>query len=124
MRVPLLAALPLCASLLEPALATYPTKTIGETTACTVLEKRIAKLYKLSETGLVGGPRWFCDFASYDDKHWFLIALRSDRKVDGLPCNGINCSNLVGWYAVNRHTGAIHDWDMGEFKVGAALANE
>jgi hypothetical protein len=89
-----------------------------------MLEKRIAKLYRLPETGLVGGPGWFCDFASDGDKDWYLIALRSDRKVDGILCNGINCSNLVGWYAVNRRTGAIHDWDMGEYKVGAALANE
>lgn len=73
-RVPLLAALPLCVSLLEPAIATPAAKTVGKTAACTVLEKRIAKLNRLPEAGLVGGPGWFCDFASYDDKDWFLIA--------------------------------------------------
>ena len=58
---------------------------------------------------------WFCDFSPFgdprDDK-WFLIALRSNRKCDGV------CSTLMGWFAVDRRTGAIHSFDMAEFEIG------
>ncbi len=71
----------------------------------------------LPETGPVG-MGWYCDFATYDDERWYLIALRSNRKCDGI------CSNLMGWYAVRRSTGAIHDWDMAAYKVGSTLADK
>lgn len=100
------------------ACAGTPSSTpIDQDSACILLKKRISQLDSLPETGPVG-MGWFCDFANFQDKRdeqWFLIALRSNRVCDGI------CSNLMGWYAVDRHNGSIHDADMGKFAVGAEV---
>jgi hypothetical protein len=79
-----------------------------------LLEKRIAKLESLPESGPVG-TGWFCDFSTLGDKQWYVIALRSNRQCEGI------CSNLMGWYAVGRRSGSIHGYDMAELKVGAEV---
>lgn len=61
---------------------------------------------------------WFCDIAAddYDDHpEWWVIALRSFRKCDGI------CSNLRGWFAVNRTSGEVREWDMENFTVGGSI---
>jgi len=61
------------------------------------------------------GIGWFCELVPYGENEWFVIALRSNRECDGI------CSNLMGWYAVDRRTGALHEFDVGEFRVGSEL---
>ncbi len=61
---------------------------------------------------------WFCDIAvdDYNDhSEWWLIALRSFRQCDGF------CSNLRGWFGVNRKTGEVREWDMEDFTVGEPI---
>jgi len=115
-------ALPFLALLLftastDVADAAPPDKVMNEDAACTHLKRYIAKANAIPEAG-PPGMDWFCEFAPYEDKRWLLVALRSNRKCDGI------CSNLMGWYAVERSTGSIHDWNMGEYEVGAALPGQ
>ena len=96
--------------------APTPAQTISEAQACSVLKKRIgvhdgvapAKVEKL----------WFCDVTTDPDHShpgWLVIGLRSYRECDGI------CSNLRGWFAVNRKSGEVREWDMGAFQVGARI---
>lgn len=98
-----------------PAFAGPPSGTaIDQDSACALLKTRIAQMDSLPDTGPVG-MGWFCDFATFDDRRdeqWFLIALRSNR-----VCNGV-CSNLMGWYAVDRLNSSIHDVDIEDFSPG------
>jgi hypothetical protein len=82
--------------------------------ACTLLEKRIAKLDNLPDSGPVG-IGWFCDFSTLGDDQWYVIALRSNRRCESI------CSNLMGWYAVSRRSGSVHTYDMAGLKVGAEV---
>jgi hypothetical protein len=55
---------------------------------------------------------WFCESTSeLAPKNYYLFALRSNRKCDG------PCSNLMGWYAIQKSDGGVFEWDMGELKV-------
>lgn len=61
---------------------------------------------------------WFCDIAAddYNDHpEWWVIALRSFRQCDGI------CSNLRGWFAVNRKSGEVRDWDLEDDTVGELI---
>jgi hypothetical protein len=108
-------ALPLllCFASLAPCHATPPSG-LTQQDACTLLQKRISKVRGLPESGPIG-MGWFCDFSDLGNKHWYVIALRSNRQCEGI------CSNLMGWYAVNRVSGSIHQYDMAELKVGSKL---
>jgi hypothetical protein len=88
---------------------------LTQQSACDLLKQRVAKLNALtaSDTARAG---WFCDFTTYKDTRWYLIALRSNRQCEGI------CSNLVGWYAVDRRNGSVHDFDMARYEVGAKLS--
>ncbi|HTC50452.1 MAG TPA: hypothetical protein VK700_00790 [Steroidobacteraceae bacterium] len=61
------------------------------------------------------GAGWFCDFSGFSGNRWFVVALRSNR-----ACGG-DCSNLMGWYAVNRRNGEIHTYDIAKLRVGPGL---
>jgi hypothetical protein len=62
---------------------------------------------------------WFCDIAKdpYNENplDWWVIGLRSSRQ-----CHGI-CSNLRGWFAVNRLTNEVREFDIGERAVGGPI---
>lgn len=92
-------------------------KPMDQGSACALLKKREAKAASIPETGPVG-LGWFCDFHAFEDSRdhrWFLIALRSNRQCDG------PCSNLMGWFAIDRHNGTIHSFNMAEYAVGPAI---
>jgi len=100
--------------------AASPEELLDQDEACVVVKKHVAIEASLPETG-PPGMGWFCDFSGFRDsrdERWFLIALRSNR-----PCDGI-CSNLMGWYAVERTTGSLHDFDMGENEIGREINKE
>lgn len=82
--------------------------------SCTMLKKTVARLDSLPETGPPGAG-WFCDFSKLSGNRWFVVALRSNR-----ACGG-DCSNLMGWYAINRRNGEIHSYDISKLRVGLRL---
>jgi hypothetical protein len=94
------------------ALPAQPALTQSE--ACAVLKERVSKVDGIPESGPIG-TGWFCDFSRLSDRQWFVVALRSNRQCEGI------CSNLMGWYAVNRGTGAVHEYDVADLRVGAKL---
>lgn len=82
--------------------------------ACILLEKRVAHVDRLPISG-PPGMGWYCDFSTLGDASWYVIALRSNRKCPGI------CSNLMGWFAVSRKNGSVHEYDMANLQVGAAV---
>jgi len=106
-----------CLTVLEPCIATSADSAMNKDTACSILKKRIAKLDSLPESGPVG-MGWYCDFATFEDKRWFVIALRSNRQCEGI------CSNLMGWFAIDRRTGSVHDFDVANLEVGTELRDK
>jgi hypothetical protein len=82
--------------------------------SCSMLKKTVARLDSLPVTGPPGAG-WFCDFSRLSGSRWFVVALRSNR-----ACGG-DCSNLMGWYAVNRRNGEIHSYDISKLRVGLRL---
>ena len=107
----------LLAGFASPVVAGSPDNPMDEFAACKLLQKRKAKEHSMPESGPVG-MGWFCDFGSFGDprdSQWFLIALRSNRVCDGI------CSNLMGWFAINRGLGTIHSFDVGEQEVGPPI---
>jgi hypothetical protein len=70
--------------------------------ACAIVKKTVAQRGGLPETG-PPGIGWFCDITPAKDARLFLVALRSGRPTP--------YTNLMGWYAVDRVTGAIYRWD-------------
>ena len=84
--------------------------------ACLLLKKRMGTHYGVPPTAL--NKTWFCDITQDDDNshpHWWVIGLRSFRQCDGI------CSNLVGWFSVNRITGEVREWDVANYAVGAPI---
>jgi hypothetical protein len=82
--------------------------------ACARLQARVAKLSGIPASG-PKGLGWYCDFADSPRNDWFVIALRSGRRCEGI------CSNLMGWYAVQKSTGSVNDYDVGEMTIGGPL---
>jgi len=87
---------------------------VTKASSCSLLKRTMARLDSLPETGPPGAG-WFCDFSSLSGNRWFVVALRSNR-----ACGG-DCSNLMGWYAVNRRNGEIHSYDIAKLRVGQRL---
>jgi hypothetical protein len=82
--------------------------------ACARLQARVAKISGIPSSG-PKGLGWYCDFADSARIDWFVIALRSGRRCEGI------CSNLMGWYAVQKTTGSINEYDVGEMTIGGPL---
>jgi hypothetical protein len=73
--------------------------------ACAVVRKAVARRDHLPETG-PAGLGWFCDITPAKDSRLFIIALRTSRPTP--------YDNLVGWYAVDRASGALFNWNVKE----------
>jgi hypothetical protein len=86
--------------------------TLSASQACLILKKRM---------GVHDGvpPKmWFCDVTldvGHEHPRWWVIGLRSFRRCDYI------CSNLRGWFAVNRLTGEVREWEMGEDMLGGPI---
>ena len=100
-----------CVLAFSAALEATGTNSLTERHACAVLQRRIAKIDGVPVSG-PAGIGWFCDFSTLGNEDWYVIALRSKRRCEGI------CSNLMGWYAVNRRTGSVHTYDMADPHVG------
>jgi hypothetical protein len=59
----------------------------------------------------------FCDSVGEADspKGFYVLALRSNRHCEGI------CSTDMGWFAVEKRSGRIFEWDVAEMKVGQPL---
>jgi len=83
---------------------------LSEERACSILRERMAVHEGVPPAR--AQKTWFCDVASTTDERWVVIGLHSYRQCDGI------CSSLRGWFAVNRQTGRIHEFDVADMKVG------
>jgi len=82
--------------------------------ACDALQRRVSEIEGLPSTG-PSGIGWYCEFSKWGNETWYVIALRLHRQCEGI------CSNLMGWFAVNRLTAVIHEYDVAELRVGKLL---
>jgi hypothetical protein len=59
----------------------------------------------------------FCDTIdpADDAKGWYVLALHSDRQCDGI------CSSNMGWFAVEKKTGRVFAWNVGQWTLGQPL---
>ena len=64
-----------------------------------------------SEETVAGAQPW-CDRTTSTNREYFILGLHSDRRCDYI------CSSLVGWFAVERTTGRVFEWDINEDVVG------
>lgn len=95
------------------ARASIADEVLPEPKACSLLMQRMATHDGLPQSKV--NETWFCDVTlDPDNSHpdWWVIGLRSFRQ-----CGGI-CSNLRGWFGVNRRSGEIREWDMSESVPG------
>jgi len=84
--------------------------------ACALLKERMAVHDRIPHDAV--NKTWFCDVTSDPDNdhpEWWVIGLRSFRQCDGI------CSNLRGWFAVNRENAEIREWDMADFAIGDSI---
>ena len=114
MRVHIVWALLVISLAYSASSLTEASELLSEKAACTALKKTISKQASHPESGPVG-MGWFCDTSTQSNEQWFVIALRSNRECEGIS------SNLMGWYAVDRRSGAIHDYNAADMEVGAPL---
>src|SRR3984885_6940231 len=83
---------------------------LTKASSCSLLKRKVGRLDSHPESG-PPGVGWFCDFSSLSGNRWFVVALRSNR-----ACHG-DCTNLMGWYAINRRNGEIHSYDIAQLRV-------
>lgn len=60
------------------------------------------------------GSDWYCEFGRFHDNRdsqWLFIAVRSHRQC------ARTCDNLVGWYEVDRRTGAMDRVNVADRKT-------
>ena len=86
--------------------------------ACQLVQARVSALAHIPMTGPVG-LGWKCEVTVFDAR-WYLVGLRSGRAC----ADWTECSNLMGWYAVDRKNHKVHLFDMGEYKPGVEYTHE
>ena len=91
-------------------LAAAPINT--ESAACERVKARVSAVMRFPVSIVA-----FCDIIAPADspKGYYVLALHSNRK-----CNGI-CSTNMGWFAVQKATGRVFEWDVGEDKLGRPI---
>ena len=50
--------------------------------------------------------------AADSPKGFYVLSLHSNRHCDGI------CSTNMGWFAVEKRTGRVFEWDVAEMKLG------
>lgn len=77
--------------------------------ACTLAKARAAALGRFPVSAIA-----FCDIIPADSSPngYYVMALHGRRH-----CGGI-CSTNMGWFAVEKATGRLFEWDVGEQKLG------
>lgn len=103
-----LAALLLLTTFLQPAEITPPAVIATGDAACAAATAHIVSRYPEAQDRLSS-----CDVIAEADSPpgYYILAVHSDRVCDGI------CSTNMGWFAVERATGLVFDWDVGEQRV-------
>jgi len=59
----------------------------------------------------------FCETIGPADspKGFYVLALHSNRRCHGL------CSTNMGWFAVEKRTGRVFEWDVADMKLGKPI---
>ena len=80
-----------------------------ENAACFRVKTRMAAIRHLPLSVVA-----FCDTveATSSPKGFYVLALHSNRRCDGI------CSTLMGWFAVEKRTGRVFEWDVADMKLG------
>lgn len=83
-----------------------------EQAACERVKTRISAVEHFSMSIVA-----FCDPIAAADrpKGFYVLALHSKRH-----CKEI-CSTNMGWFAVEKRTGRVFEWDMAEMKLSQAI---
>lgn len=83
--------------------------------ACDVAKARTAALWHFPVSAIA-----FCEpiDEAHNPKGYFVVGLHGKRD----DCGGDVCgSTLMGWFAVEKKTGRVHEWDTAEMKVGPLI---
>src|SRR4051794_8896712 len=82
---------------------------VSAKTACTVVKARAA-----ARDHFPGSRITFCDIIAAGDspRGYYVLALHSRRHCEGI------CSTNMGWFAVQRSSGRVFDWDVAEDELG------
>lgn len=80
--------------------------------ACDVVKARVSASRHFPTSAIA-----FCDSVSADSspKNLYLLALHSKRECEGI------CSTNIGWFAVQKTTGRVFEWDVAEWKLGSPV---
>lgn len=106
------AAALLIVSLLQWPAPVEPAPVTTEKAACDVTKASIAARGHFPVSAIA-----FCDMVAADSspRDYYILALHSTRKCEGI------CSTNMGWFAVEKGTGGVFEWDMAEEKLGAPV---
>ncbi|WP_143007368.1 hypothetical protein [Brevundimonas sp. 374] len=87
---------------------------VSETQACELAKRRTTDSHRFPAASAA-----FCDHvaAEFNPAGYYVLSLHSDRDCDGI------CSTNLGWFAVQRSTGEVFDWDMAESKLGSPVTS-
>ena len=102
----------LAACLLQSPAQVVAAPAITEKAACDLTKARVAARGRFPVSAIA-----FCDVIvpEAQPKGFYVLALHSTRK-----CGGI-CSTHMGWFAVEKATRRVFEWDMDEDKLGALV---
>ena len=80
-----------------------------ERAACNVVKTRVAAVRGFPTSSVA-----YCDVIPPDGSPagLYVLALHSNRRCDGI------CSTTMGWFAVQRATGRVFEWDVAEDRLG------
>ena len=79
-----------------------------EKAACDRVKTRIAAIRHFPVSVVA-----FCDIgANNSPKGFYVLALHSNRRCEGI------CSTNMGWFAVQKRTGRVFEWDVAEMRLG------
>ena len=98
------------AIMFEPATAAAPVRT--EKAACNQIRTRVAAVRHFRASVIT-----YCDTIGSADspKRFYVVALHSNRRCDGI------CSTNMGWFAIQKTTGRVFEWDVADMKLGRLI---
>jgi hypothetical protein len=105
-------ALLLAASLFQSPAPAVAAPATTEEAACGLTKARVAARGHFPVSAIA-----FCDVTVSDSrpKGYYILGLHGKRD----DCGGDVCgSTLMGWFAVQKATGQVFEWDMVEDKLG------
>lgn len=81
----------------------------NEAEACDLAKARVTERDRFPKSRIS-----FCDHvvAASNPPGYYVLALHSDRECEGI------CSTNMGWFAVQKSTGGVFDWDVAESRPG------